>query len=290
MIRSMTGYGIATTEFQQKNISVEIKSVNSKFFDLTLRLPNAYKEKEMELRSELARFIERGKAEVTISIESQEISKKANINKPLLKGYFEELKKIDDELNMKTPNLLQLILAMPDVLVSEKINLTGEEWNSATKSLKAAMERFQIFRETEGKSAQKDLLGRIEAIMKCMAELAKYENGRIELVRKRLSGNLEEFIQVNNIDRNRLEQELIFYIEKFDISEEKVRLKSHCDYFINTVKEENSNGKKLSFISQEIGREVNTIGSKANDADMQRIVVVMKDELEKIKEQVLNIL
>jgi uncharacterized protein (TIGR00255 family) len=290
MIRSMTGYGIATAEYQQKNISVEIKSVNSKFFDLTLRIPNAYKEKEMELRSDLARFIERGKSEVSISIESQEAIKKANINKPLLKGYYDELKKIDDELQLKTPNYLQLILAMPDVLVSEKIMLSDEEWNVVSAAVKEAMNRFQQFREAEGDTAKKDLLDRISGIQKCMDDLSKYESGRIELVRKRLQGNLEEFIQTNNIDRNRFEQELIFYIEKFDISEEKVRLKSHCDYFVKTAKEETSNGKKLSFISQEIGREINTIGSKANDADMQRIVVVMKDELEKIKEQVLNIL
>lgn len=290
MIRSMTGYGIAATEYQQKNISVEIKSVNSKFFDLTLRLPNAYKEKEMELRTELARFIERGKAEVSFTIDTQEINKKANINKPLLKGYFEELKKIDEELKINTPNYLQIILTMPDVLVSEKIILDEEEWNSASAALREAMNRFQSFRETEGNAAGNDLLERIHAIEKGMNDLSKYENGRIDLVRKRLQGNLEEFIQVNNIDRNRLEQELIFYIEKFDISEEKVRLKSHCDYFIRTMKDENSGGKKLSFIAQEIGREINTIGSKANDADMQRIVVVMKDELEKIKEQVLNIL
>lgn len=290
MIRSMTGYGIAATEFLQKNISVEIKSVNSKFFDLTLRLPNAYREKEMELRTELARFIERGKAEVSFTIDTQEINKKANINKPLLKGYFEELKKIDEELKINTPNYLQIILTMPDVLISEKIILDEEEWNAAASALREAMNRFQSFRETEGDAAGKDLLERINAIEKCMDDLSKYENGRIDLVRKRLQGNLEEFIQVNNIDRNRLEQELIFYIEKFDISEEKVRLKSHCDYFVKTMKNENSGGKKLSFIAQEIGREINTIGSKANDADMQRIVVVMKDELEKIKEQVLNIL
>jgi uncharacterized protein (TIGR00255 family) len=290
MIRSMTGYGIAVAEYQQKTISVEIKSVNSKFFDLTLRIPNAYKEKEMELRSDLARFIERGKAEVNITIESQDVSKKANINKPLLKAYYTELKKLDEELSMQTPNLMQIMLAMPEVLVSEKVILSEEEWNAASRAIKDAMKKFQGFRETEGNSAMKDLLERIDAISKCMNDLSKHENGRIELIRKRLQGNLEEFIQVNNIDRNRLEQELIFYIEKFDISEEKVRLKSHCDYFVRTVKEENSNGKKLSFISQEIGREVNTIGSKSNDADMQRIVVVMKDELEKIKEQVLNIL
>ena len=290
MIRSMTGYGIAATEYQQKNISVEIKSVNSQFFDLTLRLPNAYREKEMELRTELARFIERGKAEVAITIETQEVNKKANINKPLLKAYFDEIKKIDDELKLNTPNFLQIILTMPDVLVSEKIVLEESEWNAALISLREAMNRFQSFREAEGDSAGKDLIDRITAIEKGMADLFKYENGRIELVRKRLQGNLEEFIQVNNIDRNRLEQELIFYIEKYDISEEKVRLKSHCDYFLKTLKEENSGGKKLSFIAQEIGREINTIGSKANDADMQQIVVVMKDELEKIKEQVLNVL
>ena len=286
----MTGFGASAVEFQQKIISVEIKSVNSKFFDLTLRLPPFYREKEIELRTDLARLIERGKTEVTFNIESQESNKKTNFNKPLVKAYFEEFKIIDSELNISTPNYLQLIMMMPDVMINEKMVLSDEEWNTSASALKLAMTAFNSFRENEGGVMEKDLRGHIKAISTGAKELSKYENARIETVRKRLKGSLEEFIQLNNIDRNRLEQELIFYIEKFDISEEKVRLNSHCEYFLQTLKEDSSAGKKLSFIAQEIGREINTIGSKANDAEMQKNVVILKDELEKIKEQVLNIL
>ena len=286
----MTGFGASAVEFQQKIISVEIKSVNSKFFDLTLRLPPFYREKEIELRTDLARSIERGKTEVTFNIESQESNKKTNFNKPLVKAYFEEFKIIDSELNISTPNYLQLIMMMPDVMINEKMVLSDEEWNASASALKLAMNAFNSFRENEGSVMEKDLRDHIKAISTGIKELSKYENTRIETVRKRLKGSLEEFIQLNNIDRNRLEQELIFYIEKFDISEEKVRLNSHCEYFLQTLKEDSSAGKKLSFIAQEIGREINTIGSKANDAEMQKNVVILKDELEKIKEQVLNIL
>ncbi len=290
MIRSMTGYGTAAVDFQQKTISVEIKSVNSKFFDLMLRLPPVYREKEMELRTELSRFIERGKTEVTFNIETQETNKKTTINRALVKSYYDEFKKLDTELNTTTPNFLQLILMMPDVMMNEKLVLSEDEWKAALGALRQSMNAFQNFRQAEGSVMETDLKLRIDMIMSGMNELAKFEDGRIEIVRNRLRSNLEEFIQVNNIDRNRLEQELIFYIEKFDISEEKVRLKSHCDYFLQTMKEDPSPGKKLSFIAQEIGREINTIGSKANDAEMQKQVVIMKDELEKIKEQVQNIL
>ena len=289
MIHSMTGFGNATVEFKDKTISVEIKSVNSKFFDLMLKLPSLYREKEMELRTELSRSIERGKAEVLFTYESQEITKKASINKPLVKVYYEELKKLDSELKNKTPNYLQLILPLPDVLMSERMVLTPEEWKAASKALAIALKNFRDFRGSEGKSLEKDLTKNIGSIIKGVLELEKFEHDRIEGIRKRLQVSLEEFIQSNNIDRNRLEQELIFYLEKFDISEEKVRLRTHCDYFLETMKEDSS-GKKLAFISQEIGREINTIGSKANDAQMQKVVVIMKDDLEKIKEQVLNIL
>jgi uncharacterized protein (TIGR00255 family) len=290
MIYSMTGFGNASIEYKKKTISVEVKSVNSKFFDLMLKLPSSYREKEMDLRSELSRNIERGKTEVTFTIDSLEAYKKTSINKPLAKAYFDELKKLDGELKIKSDNYLQLILAFPDVMVSERLDLDEDEWKAASKALDMALKNFENFRKNEGKSLEKDILSRISSILKGIEELEKFESGRIEIVRRRLQSGLEEFIEVNNIDRNRLEQELIFYIEKFDISEEKVRLNTHCQYFIETINKESSIGKKLSFITQEMGREINTIGSKANDATMQKIVVVMKDDLEKIKEQVLNIL
>lgn len=285
----MTGFGTSSIEFENKTISVEIKSVNSKFMDLNLRLPSAYKEKEMELRTELARFIERGKCEVAFSVESQEAAKKTVINRPLAKAYFEELKMLDAELGISTPNYLQIILPLPDVMMNDKTVLSEAEWNAVQKAMKQASDAFQKFRLNEGAALQKDIEQRLQAILDGLKEIEKFEAGRIELVRKRLQSNLEEFIQLNNIDRNRFEQELIFYIEKYDISEEKVRLKSHCDYFVKTMKDDPSAGKKLAFIAQEIGREINTIGSKANDADMQKSVVIIKDELEKIKEQILNV-
>ena len=285
----MTGFGTSSIEFENKTISVEIKSVNSKFMDLNLRLPSAYKEKEMELRTELARFIERGKCEVAFSVESQEAAKKTVINRPLAKAYFEELKMLDAELGISTPNYLQIILPLPDVMMNDKTVLSEAEWNAVQKAMKQASDAFQKFRLNEGAALQKDIEQRLQAILDGLKEIEKFEAGRIELVRKRLQSNLEEFIQLNNIDRNRFEQELIFYIEKYDISEEKVRLKSHCDYFVKTMKDDPSAGKKLAFIAQEIGREINTIGSKANNADMQKSVVIIKDELEKIKEQILNV-
>lgn len=290
MIRSMTGFGFATVEFQQKTISFEIKSVNSKFFDLSLRLPAVYREKEIELRSDLARMIERGKAEVTIVVESREALRKNSFNVPLLRSYFDELKKIETELKITAPDYMPLLLAMPDVMVSERVVVDEEEWKAVTKAMTAAFKAFQNFRETEGKAMEKDIRQRIDAISNGIKELEKFETPRLDSVRKRLEGSLEEFIQAYNIDRNRLEQELIFYIEKLDVSEEKVRLISHCEYFLQTMNEESASGKKLSFISQELGREINTIGSKANDAQMQKAVVIMKDELEKIKEQVMNVL
>lgn len=290
MIRSMTGFGTSAIDFENKTITVEIKSVNSKFMDLNLRLPSAYKEKEMELRLELARLLERGKSEVSINIESQEIAKKTVINRQLAKAYYEELRLLDAELGIITPNYLQIILPLPEVMMNDRSVLSEEEFKAVLQAMNKASDAFQNFRKNEGDAITRDLEMRINSIREGLKEIEKYESGRLEIVRRRLQSNLEEFIQLNNIDRNRFEQELIFYIEKFDISEEKVRLISHCDYFIKTMKEDASAGKKLSFIAQEIGREINTIGSKANDADMQKSVVVIKDELEKIKEQVLNVL
>ena len=290
MIRSMTGFGSASVDFSNKTISVEIKSVNSKFMDLNLRLPSAYKEKEMELRLELARLLERGKSEVSINIESQEIAKKTVINRQLAKAYYEELRLLDAELGIITPNYLQIILPLPEVMMNDRSVLSEEEFKAVLQAMNKASDAFQNFRKNEGDAITRDLEMRINSIREGLKEIEKYESGRLEIVRRRLQSNLEEFIQLNNIDRNRFEQELIFYIEKFDISEEKVRLISHCDYFIKTMKEDASAGKKLSFIAQEIGREINTIGSKANHAEMQKLVVLMKDELEKIKEQTSNVL
>lgn len=286
----MTGFGTAVASFQTKTITVEIKSVNSKFFDLTLRLPPLYREKEFELRGELAKAIERGKVDLTISIDAQDIARKSSVNRSAFKSYLDELKGLRDEFETGPSDLMSLILAMPDVMNNDRQNVSEEEWQAVRNVLREGLHAFSLFRQAEGASMQKDLVERIRSIEEKVVELEKFEAGRTELVRKKLSLSLEEFIQANNIDRNRIEQELVFYVEKFDVSEEKVRLRSHCSYFLETLNSDSNNGKKLAFISQEIGREINTIGSKANDAEMQKIVVLMKDELEKVKELLLNVL
>lgn len=290
MIRSMTGFGTATAIYLNKTITVEVKSVNSKFFDLTLRLPSIYRDKEYELRSDLSRAIERGKVDFSINVDSPESSKKTNINAALFKSYYDDLKNIQDQFKTGESDLMRIVLGMPDVMSNDKQAISEDEWQQVKVAIEGGLKSFHSFRLSEGASMQKDLEARVDSITSKLIELEKFEAGRIEIVRNRLLGSLEDFIQSQNIDKNRLEQELIFYIEKFDISEEKVRLRTHCDYFLETLKSETSNGKKLAFISQEIGREINTIGSKANDAEMQKIVVNLKDELEKIKELLLNIL
>ena len=290
MIRSMTGFGTATATYLNKSITIEVKSVNSKFFDLMLRLPSIYREKEYELRADLSRAIERGKVDVSINVDSTEATKRTSINAALFKSYYDDLKNIQTQYKTGDSDLMRIILSMPDVMSNDKQAVSEEEWIEVKKILESSLDAFHSFRLAEGASMQKDLEGRIASITDKLIDVEKFEGGRIEMVRKRLMGSLEEFIQSQNIDKNRLEQELVFYVEKFDISEEKVRLRTHCQYFLETLNSDASNGKKLAFISQEIGREINTIGSKANDAEMQKIVVNLKDELEKIKELLLNVL
>jgi uncharacterized protein (TIGR00255 family) len=291
MIRSMTGFGSASVQTGNKTIIAEIKSVNSKYFDLSLRLPSAFRDKELELRTELNRSIERGKVECVISIDSPEAQRKATFNTDLIKAYHTELKSIQKQLELKDDtDTLRILLNLPDVLTTERSGANEEEWKALQKAIGDATAAFDSFRKKEGHALSKDLEERIHAIVANMGKLEPFEKARMDAVRKRLQTSLEEFVQVQDIDRNRFEQELIYYLEKLDITEEKVRLSSHCDFFLKTMREEGSSGKKLSFIAQEIGREVNTMGSKSNDAEMQRIVVAMKDDLEKIKEQVLNII
>lgn len=287
----MTGFGSASVQVGNKTILVEIKSVNSKFFDLNLRLPSVFRDKDLELRTELNRAIERGKVECTVVVESPDTNRRASFNMELLASYHKDLKAVQKKLKLKdTPDLLRMLLNMPDVLVSEKQSAEPAEWEALQEAVSKAVSSFNSFRKKEGKTLSKDLEERVKSIISLKEQLTPFEKSRIESVRKRLRQSLEEIMQANEIDRNRFEQELIFYLEKLDVTEEQVRLASHCDFFLKTMKDEESSGKKLSFIAQEIGREINTIGSKANDADMQRMVVAMKDELEKVKEQVLNII
>ena len=290
MIRSMTGFGSASVQTGNKTISAEIKSVNSKYFDLSLRLPSAFRDKELELRGELNRSIERGKVECMVAMQSSEPQRKATFDMALLKSYNDELLKVKKELQIEeTPDLFRTLLTMPDVFVNEKEAASETEWEGLQDAVRKATEVFNSFRKNEGKSLSKDMEHRIGLIRTCLSNIEPFEKARLETTRNRLLAGLEEHVKSPDIDRNRFEQELIYYIEKLDITEEKVRLSSHCDYFLETMKDESS-GKKLSFIAQEIGREINTIGSKSNDAGMQKLVVEMKDELEKIKEQVLNVI
>jgi uncharacterized protein (TIGR00255 family) len=289
--KSMTGFGKATHEIPGKKITVEIRSLNSKQLDLNLRIPYLYKEKELELRTEIGKQLERGKVDVTVFTETTQESTPTSLNKTLAKAYFNELKSLSQELNEGTENLLSIVVKMPDVLKAERetVELDEKEWNEVKATVNRAIEAFQKFRDDEGKSLENEFNNRIGIIAKLLNEVLQLDDARVTNIKNRIKNNLEEVIDTNKIDQNRFEQELIYYIEKLDITEEKLRLKTHLNYFNDTMKEPGS-GRKLGFISQEIGREINTIGSKANDAGMQKLVVQMKDELEKIKEQLLNVL
>jgi uncharacterized protein (TIGR00255 family) len=289
MIRSMTGFGNATAEYKNKTISIDIKSLNSKYFDLNLRLPSSYRDKDLELRSELSRDLERGKIEIIVSIETGETTPLTSINKLAFEKYYKELKSLDKKFKLGATDFLNVILRLPEAVITEDEKLDDKEWTLIKKTLDKAIRAFQQFRNKEGKFMEDDLKQRIAAIEKSLKKIDETDSGRIANLRKRMQDNLNEHFSSENIDKNRFEQELLFYIEKMDISEEKVRLRSHCEYFLATIRED-SNGKKLGFISQEMGREINTLGAKANDAAIQKLVVEMKDELEKIKELLMNVL
>lgn len=291
MIKSMTGYGLAVNNLAHAKYTVEIKSLNNKFLELSIKLPKAFSDKEFILRNDCSKQVERGKVSISINVEyAESTSKAASINQQLLKHYYEQLRISANELNDKGNNLLQLALSFPDVIQSGQDEGSEEEWKAVYKTFQEALLSFQNFRQDEGSVLMKDLTLRIDHILEGMQQVVEQEPRRIPLIRERLNNFLEEAVGKENIDKNRFEQELIYYIDKLDITEEKIRLKSHCDYFLEALKDRDANGKKLGFISQEIGREINTMGSKANDAKIQQIVVGMKEELEKIKEQLLNVL
>ncbi len=286
----MTGYGKTVCNLKKKKLTIEMRSLNSKQLDLNLRIPSIYREKESEIRNLISKEAERGKIDFTIySEQTNEEEKNLTINHKLAATYHKELKKLSSILKEKQTNLLPLILKMPDVITSEKREFDEKDWKELSKSISKTIEHFNKFRDDEGKSLQKEFEKRLALVSKHLAEIETLDKKRINNVKERVRKNVAEAIEKSKIDTNRLEQELIYYIEKLDITEEKVRLKTHCEYFLKTMKEDSS-GRKLGFISQEIGREINTIGSKANDAEIQKIVVMMKDELEKIKEQINNVL
>jgi uncharacterized protein (TIGR00255 family) len=291
MIKSMTGYGIASLDSGNTKYTVEIKSLNSKFLELSLRLPKSFAEKEFQLRNECSKQIERGKVNLSFNVEKADTkATAAGIDKDLLKHYFEQLKAVSADLNEPANNLFQLALGLPEVVKYEEETVSEEEWKVAEKTFRQALAAFQQFRGDEGNVLEQDVKYRIGIILKNLELVEVEEPKRVPVIRERLNQFLADAVGREVIDQNRLEQELIYYIDKLDITEEKIRLKTHCDYFIETLKNDDANGKKLGFISQEIGREINTIGSKANDANMQKLVVGMKEELEKIKEQLLNVL
>ncbi len=287
----MTGFGKSVIEILGKKINVELRSLNSKSLDLNLRLPYLYKEKELGLRSYISKQLERGKIDLIVFIESKNELLPIAINKNLVKSYYNELKLLSVELNDNTSNLMELVFKMPEVLKSEKetIEFDESEWMHLKNAVDNAIESFQKFRSDEGNILSIEFKNRIDIIYKLLADVLSLDALRVVNLRNRIKNNILEIVEKEKIDENRFEQELIYYIEKLDITEEKLRLKTHLDYFVLTMKEP-SCGRKLGFISQEIGREINTIGSKANDAGIQKIVVQMKDELEKIKEQLLNVL
>jgi len=290
-LKSMTGFGKAVSEIPGKKVTVEIRSLNSKQLDLNVRMPYFYKEKELELRTEMAKQLERGKVDLSIYTELTQETLPVALNKELAKTYYRELKNLSEELNETNNDLLALALKMPDVMKAERevAELDEEEWKQVKSAVDKAVEAFQKFRDDEGKALMNEFNSRIAIINKLLEKVVALDAARVENIKKRIRTNIEEVVEANKIDQNRFEQELIYYIEKLDITEEKLRLKTHLDYFIQTMKEPAA-GRKLGFISQEIGREINTIGSKANDAGVQKLVVQMKDELEKVKEQMLNVL
>lgn len=290
MIKSMTGYGKASAEVNQKKITVEIKSLNSKGLDASIKTSSLFREKEHEIRKTVGAGMVRGKVEVALFTESLMEEQRNVLNQELGRQYYQQLKSLAEAIDNPPADYLSIIARMPDMYAAEKQELTAEEWTVAQQVLSEAMENHDAFRTQEGEHLQADLTNRISAIEALKEQIAALAADRKAGVRAKLTEALAQIEERERADDNRFEQELIYYLEKLDITEELVRLKGHCNYFVETLAEEAGQGKKLGFIGQEIGREINTIGSKANHVEIQRLVVQMKDELEKIKEQILNIL
>ena len=284
----MTGYGKATASYLDNRISVEIRSLNSKSLDLNVRYAPIYKELEGSIRSLIGESLDRGKVDVNINIDGTGSAKNYTVNQDLAVAYYKDLKQINEAIGEKSEDYLSLILRMPDIYINEKEELLEEEKEWLLNLVKVAAEDINVFRRQEGIALENEFTDRIEDIRRLLLEVPKYENERIETIRERMRKSLDD-LETKSYDDNRFEQEMIFYIEKLDVSEEKMRLMNHLDYFLETMVLP-SGGRKLGFISQEIGREINTLGSKSNHAEMQKLVVDMKDNLEKIKEQILNTL
>ena len=295
MLKSMTGYGVANIESESINVTVEIKTLNSKFLDIYCRVPRNYSEREIEIRNLVTQSLERGKVEVSLTVQpvGKAVATTA-VNRPLVKAYFNDLSETAGELGFtgNTTDMLRMALQMPNAYNTESVSETDRDgdWEQIKEAVHEALKKCTIFREQEGKMTSDKFEDYIGTISRLLEEVKEQDKLRIPAVRERLEKQVRELLSDENFEPNRFEQELIYYIEKFDISEEKIRLANHLSYFTETLQSPESNGKKLNFIAQEIGREINTIGSKANDYGIQRFVVQMKDELEKIKEQTMNII
>lgn len=291
MIRSMTGYGKAVAEYKEKKIHVEIKSLNGKNLDISTRIAPLYREKEMEMRQTIAKALERGKVEFAIWIEKEAGSDAAPINTAVVKNYYQQMQQMARDLGIAEPtDWLATLMKMPDVTNKNEVEtLEEDEWNAAKSAINEAISQLNEFRKQEGSALEKKFNEKIDNIEALLHSIEPYEKERISRIRTRIIDSLNEIPEAD-YDKNRFEQELIYYIEKLDISEEKQRLANHLKYFRETMADDKPQGKKLGFIAQEMGREINTTGSKSNMAEMQNIVVKMKDELEQIKEQVLNAL
>ncbi len=291
MIRSMTGYGKAECELAQKKVTIEIKSLNSKQLDLNTRIPGVYREKEIEIRRELSDKLVRGKVDFSLFTESLGVESNCVINTSLVKSYFGQLSEINFELGLNVSELtMQMIMQLPDVVKITREEPDESEWKIISGAIGEAIKALDIFRIQEGLSLYNDIIINLNMIRSLLVQITPYELERSNKVKERILEGLKELSSPEGVDHNRLEQEMIFYLEKLDINEEKVRLSNHCSYFIETLEKDEPVGKKLGFIAQEIGREINTLGSKANHTEMQKLVIGMKDALERIKEQLLNAL
>lgn len=288
MIYSMTGFGKCQLNLPHANFNIEVKSLNSKQLDTNIKISSVYREKEIELKNLLSTKLKRGKIELSVWKESSEIQNSHKLNIPLIKDYHQQILNLKKDLGFES-DIFPVLLKMPNILQKDEVKLDNNEWLEIFKGINIAVNELIQFRLAEGNKLEKDIILRINLIIDFLDEITPYAKARIKRVKESLLNKIND-LKIKNIDENRLEQELIYYLEKQDITEEQVRLKAHLDYFLQTIRSEAPNGKKLGFISQEIGREINTIGSKSSDAEMQKIVVQMKDELEKIKEQLLNVL
>ncbi len=285
MIRSMTGYGKSVVQLPNKKLTIEIKSLNSKNLDLNARMPLIYRERELDIRKLLANQLLRGKIDFSIYLETTGEATSSKVNQNMVQAYMNQLKEVVDASELE---LIQMAIRMPDAVTTDREDIDEEEWAVIVEAVKDTIKKIQEFRKQEGSALEEDFESRSQAIAGLLEKVDEIDPERLEALRLKIRKGIEDLKE--NIDENRFEQELIYYIEKYDITEEKVRLKNHLQYFDSSLRSSESNGKKLGFISQEIGREINTIGSKANFAPMQKLVVQMKDELEKIKEQLLNVL